>query len=116
MVKVFPSKKTRVLEDTSRISGQQILSLFDIHKWQVVYEGQTVCLFGKMIYDVENDSFNFNELIGLYRGDKQQDMANSFKTDRFLDVISIFKWAALLLAGVYCTYKIGSWAYREIRL
>jgi len=68
-----------------------------------------------MIYDVENDSFNINELVGIYRGNKQKEMINSFKTDRFYDIISIFKRTAILIAGVYLTYKTILWVYREIR-
>ena len=64
-----------------------------------------------MIYDAESDKFSFNEVIGLYRGDKQKEIVERFKLDRFCDVISIFKWTAVLIAVGWATYKIGSWGY-----
>jgi hypothetical protein len=84
---------------------------------QIVYEGQTVCLFGKLVYDIESDSFNFNDVIGLYRGDKQHDMVEIFKSDRFWDVLSIFKWSAVLVSVGWLTLKIGSfvWTWQRER-
>ena len=108
LIKVFPSKKTVVLERNDRVTGQTPFTLLDSHKMQLFYEGQTLCLFGKLIYDAETDSFNFNEVLGMYRGDKLQELVESFKSDRFWDVLSICKWSAALLACGWLTWNLGS--------
>ena len=132
LIKVFPSKKAIVVgvDKTERRRSEMtdvMEGLFGIgafarvlytQQWQVVYEGQTISLFGKLKYDIENGTFNFNEIIGMYRGDHQQDLIKVFKNNRFADVLAIFGWGLLLGATTWVVYKVGkalkSWVQRRL--
>jgi hypothetical protein len=83
LIKVYPSKRAIVLgiDKTDRRKSEKtdvLEGLFGVgaftrvlyfQQWQVVYEGQTISLFGKLKYDLESGTFNFDEIIGMYRGD-----------------------------------------------
>jgi hypothetical protein len=129
LIKVYPSKNAVLLgvEKTDRRKSEMtdvLEGIFGIgafarilyyQQWQVVYEGQTISLFGKLKYDLENGTFNFDEVIGMYRGDKQHEMLDTFKTRRFEDVLAIFGWGVLLGLSAWAVFKITKFVKRAVQ-
>lgn len=121
LVKVYPSKQALLLgvEKTTRRRSEVndvLEGLFGVgafarilytQDWQVVYEGQTISLFGKLRYDLETETFNFDEVIGMYKGDKHKELLEAFKSRRFEDVLAIFGWGIVLGLASWTVYKVA---------
>lgn len=71
-------------------------------------------MFGKLKYDVENDSFNFSELLGMYRGDKLNDLVDTFKNKRFWDLMGIVGWSAVFGFTAWMGYELGKLLRNEL--
>lgn len=71
-------------------------------------------MFGKLKYDVENDSFNFSECLGMYRGDKLNELLDKFKHKRFKDILDIVLCSGVIAVAVWAGYKLGKYLRAEL--
>ena len=109
MVKVYPSLKTQtsgmlrnlrnIVKDTSLFGFA--LAIYS-RECEMLYEGDEVSIFGKVVYNVKNDEFAFDRCFSMFQGGKES--ALSFlNADWWWNVLSTGWKGCLMAIGTFAT-------------
>ena len=110
MVKVYPSLKTQtsgmlrnlrnIVKDTSLFGFA--LAIYS-RECEMLYEGDEVSIFGKVVYNVKNDEFAFDRCFSMFQGGKES--ALSFlNSDWWWNVFSAGWKGCLMALGTFATF------------